>query len=106
MNEISIPKPGDVWQHYKGGFYEVIGVATDVETQRQQVIYRSNDGRLFSRCLGRWSAVVTLKGGAQVQRFVIVSRTVEQEDRLPHEDSQPAPPRCQPVQQDTGTVAP
>ena len=34
------PKPG-TYQHFKGGFYEVIGVAEDPETGKRYVVYRS-----------------------------------------------------------------
>lgn len=30
-----------IYQHYKGSFYEVIGVADDAETGKQYVVYRS-----------------------------------------------------------------
>lgn len=30
-----------VWQHYKGNFYEVFGIATHTETEEELVIYRS-----------------------------------------------------------------
>lgn len=32
--------PG-TYQHFKGGFYEVLGVADDTETGKQYVVYRS-----------------------------------------------------------------
>jgi hypothetical protein len=34
------PAPG-LYQHFKGGFYEVLGVADDTETGRRYVVYRS-----------------------------------------------------------------
>ena len=34
------PAPG-FYQHFKGGFYEVLGVADDPETGKRYVVYRS-----------------------------------------------------------------
>jgi len=34
------PKPG-TYQHFKGGFYEVLGVAEDPETGKRFVVYQS-----------------------------------------------------------------
>lgn len=34
------PVPG-IYKHYKGGLYEVVGVATHSETEERQVVYRS-----------------------------------------------------------------
>jgi hypothetical protein len=32
--------PGQVWRHYKGGFYFIVAVAKHTETEEQFVIYR------------------------------------------------------------------
>jgi hypothetical protein len=38
--DTSEPTPG-TYQHYKGGFYEVLGVADDTESGKRYVVYRS-----------------------------------------------------------------
>lgn len=38
------------YRHYKGGEYEVIGLATESDTEEDTVVYRSVEtGRLFTR---------------------------------------------------------
>jgi hypothetical protein len=34
-------KPGQIWRHYKGGVYEIVGVAIHSETLEEMVIYKS-----------------------------------------------------------------
>ena len=34
-------QPGGTYQHYKGNFYEVIGLARDSETLEELVVYRA-----------------------------------------------------------------
>lgn len=39
-----LPRPGDTYRHYKGGLYEVVGVAIDEATLGPLVIYRPAEG--------------------------------------------------------------
>ncbi|MEL4317955.1 DUF1653 domain-containing protein [Leifsonia sp. YIM 134122] len=63
-------EPGS-YRHFKGGLYTVVGEATDSETERPVVVYRSADGRLWVRPAAMWAEVVE-HGGALVTRFTLV----------------------------------
>jgi len=104
MSEPTIPKPGDLWRDHQGNLYEVIGVATDVELGRQHVVYKSESGHLYTMLEGRWAILITRKGGASVQKFTLACRPAgPDEERPPHEDSQPFPGLCLPVETTDGT---
>ncbi len=60
-------EPG-TYRHFKGGIYEVIGVATDSETEAEIVVYRSADGRLWTRSRAMFEEMVDVSG-SRVQRF-------------------------------------
>ena len=95
------PIPG-IYQHFKGGFYEVLGIADEPETGRRYVVYQAlglmenrlapdpenhfdpqvrvtgtaNKGALSVCSIERFSDIVDGKeyqGGAQVPRFRLVS---------------------------------
>ena len=62
-------KPGR-YRHYKGNFYEVVGVANHSETLEKMVVYRAlyGEGELWVRPISMWSELVDVEGG-QVPRF-------------------------------------
>jgi hypothetical protein len=62
-------RPGK-YRHFKGGEYEVIGVARHSETDEELVVYRplSGDGGLWVRPLKMFVERVTL-GSRSVPRF-------------------------------------
>lgn len=104
------PSPGEVWRHYKGRLYDVLTVGVHEGNGQHLIGYRlhNNPGATtWYRPVSEWCQVVTMPGGGQAQRYTPVSPAdVESTERLDYQDSQPAPPRCEPVQQDTETVAP
>jgi hypothetical protein len=63
------PPPGR-YQHYKGGFYEVLGVARHSETDEELVVYRPlyGDRGLWVRPKAMFCDSVTVEGRA-VPRF-------------------------------------
>jgi hypothetical protein len=69
MNE---PVPGR-YRHYKGGEYQVVGVARHSETDERLVVYRPlyNDTGLWVRPLAMFLETVTVNGRA-VPRFAYV----------------------------------
>lgn len=61
--EIRIPQPGEHYEHYKGGRYEVLAVGRLSEKRDElMVVYRSLDrGHVWIRPLGMWSEYVEWK---------------------------------------------
>lgn len=66
------PAPGR-YRHFKGGLYEVVGVARHSETDERLVVYRpfSGDGGLWVRPLAMFADTVT-HDGRQVPRFALL----------------------------------
>jgi hypothetical protein len=69
MSAASDVPPGR-YRHFKGGLYEVLGVARHSETEEEFVVYRplSGDGGLWIRPRAMFLETVTA-GGATVPRF-------------------------------------
>ncbi len=69
MNE---PAPGR-YRHFKGGEYEVVGVAIHSETNERFVVYRPlyNDVGLMVRPLAMFTETVT-RDGTAVPRFTYI----------------------------------
>lgn len=64
-----------VYQHYKGQYYEVLGIAMHTETQEDVVVYRSLYGAfdLWVRPLTMFMETIVYEG-KEMQRFAFVSR--------------------------------
>lgn len=60
MSEIKMGK----YRHFKGGEYEVIGIAKDSETLEEMVVYRAlyGDGELWVRNAEMFGETVTREG--------------------------------------------
>jgi len=56
------------YEHYKGGRYEVVGVANHSETLEKLVVYRHGDGELWVRPLTMFTELVEVNG-KKVPRF-------------------------------------
>lgn len=55
MENKTHPIPGLIYQHYKGGLYEAISVATHTTTKEKLVIYKSHtEGTIYARPLEEW----------------------------------------------------
>jgi len=49
------PKPGEKWQHYKGGIYEIVCMCNHSETNEILVIYKSiSFGGFHARPFREW----------------------------------------------------
>ncbi len=68
-NSVAEPEPGR-YRHYKGTFYEVIGVARHSETEEKLVVYRClyGDHSLWARPLAMFMESVIIDG-RRVPRF-------------------------------------
>jgi hypothetical protein len=69
------PMPGERWQHYKGGIYEIITLANHSETQEAMVIYKSIPfGSVYARPLTMWQEICETEGGP-APRFALLSES-------------------------------
>lgn len=61
------------YRHFKGGEYEVVGVACHSETMEQMVVYRAlyDDGALWVRPARMWLETVTHQG-REMPRFTYI----------------------------------
>jgi hypothetical protein len=66
------PLPGEKYQHYKGGTYEIISLAQHTETQEKMVVYKSiNFGSVYVRPLDIWNSPIPNGSLGQV-RFRLI----------------------------------
>ena len=65
-------RPG-IYRHFKGGMYQVVGVATNSETGEYMVVYRALYGEkgLWVRPASMWNEEVT-RDGVTYRRFTYV----------------------------------
>lgn len=74
-NEETYPEIGGVYNHYKGGQYKVLSLATHTETKEVLVMYQSvHHGTVFARPLDIWMSKAQVNRGIDaysemVQRF-------------------------------------
>lgn len=47
------PQKGQIYKHFKGGEYEIVGVAKHSESLEELVVYQ-HDGQLWARPLSMW----------------------------------------------------
>lgn len=67
---IDYPIPGEKWQHYKGGIYEIIALANHSEDMQPYVVYRSlSFGTTYARPFSMWHDVIDKQGYAGAKRF-------------------------------------
>ena len=61
------------YRHFKGGEYEVVGIAKHSETQKEMVVYRAlyGDGGLWVRPASMWNETVE-RDGKTYQRFTYI----------------------------------
>lgn len=62
------------YQHYKGNFYKVIGVAKHSETQENMVVYKSIDNahQLWVRSYDEFREIISEKGEPPIRRFKLI----------------------------------
>ena len=61
------------YRHFKGGEYEVVGLAHHSESMEDMVVYRAlyGDGELWVRPLSMWSETV-VRDGREIERFTYI----------------------------------
>lgn len=61
------------YRHFKGGEYEVVGIARHSETWEEMVVYRAlyGEGGLWVRPLSMWEEIVT-RDGRTCPRFTYI----------------------------------
>jgi hypothetical protein len=53
------PQPGEKWQHYKGGQYEIVCMCNHTDTNEVLVIYKSlSFGGFHARPFSEWHDVI------------------------------------------------
>jgi hypothetical protein len=76
MSEAPPVSPGR-YRHYKGNFYEVLGVARHSETEEELVVYRAlyGEGGLWVRPKAMFLDEVTIDGQS-MRRFELIPTTI------------------------------
>jgi hypothetical protein len=68
------PQPGERYQHYKGGQYEIVCMCNHTETNEVLVIYKSlSFGGFHARPYNEWHDILKIEDGRrryEVSRFV------------------------------------
>ena len=60
--------PCGKYRHYKGGIYEVIGMATHTETLEDMVVYTDDKEKVWVRPASMWNEIIDTPNG-KVKRF-------------------------------------
>lgn len=61
-------EPG-LYLHFKGRHYRMLGWVLDTEAGEHKVLYQSEDGFYYSRCIESWLSPAYDSAGNQVERF-------------------------------------
>jgi hypothetical protein len=71
----SYPQPGQIWQHYKGGQYEIVAMCNHTDTNEVLVIYKSlSFGGFHARPYNEWHEVVNNESSlVAIKRFSKIS---------------------------------
>jgi hypothetical protein len=75
-NQGDYPKPGERWQHYKGGLYEIVAMCNHTDTDEVLVIFKSlSFGGIHARPNSEWHETVgeTKSAGFPIYRFVKIT---------------------------------
>jgi len=67
---MNYPLPNEIYEHYKGGTYEIVTLATHTETGEKLVVYKSlNFGSIYVRPLDIFMSHITDSLGMKIPRF-------------------------------------
>lgn len=76
-----VPLNGQIYKHFKGNYYVVIGHATDADTNEIMVLYREAEpknkpkGFIWARSLSSWMKPVDVGNGRTIKRFKLTTLT-------------------------------
>jgi len=69
-NNYYYPQPGENWQHYKGGQYEIVCMCNHTDTNEVLVIYRSlSFGGCHARPYSEWHDTLKVDSGPNGERY-------------------------------------
>ena len=71
-NWVYYPQPNEIWQHYKGGKYQIVAMCNHTTTDEVLVIYKSlSFGGFHARPYSEWHEQVgeTKAAGFPIYRF-------------------------------------
>ena len=71
-NQGPYPQPNEIWQHYKGGKYQIVAMCNHTTTDEILVIYKSlSFGGFHARPYSEWHEIVwDNENGNENYRFV------------------------------------
>jgi hypothetical protein len=65
ISKLPYPQPNEIWQHYKGGKYQIIAMCNHTDTNEILVIYKSMSfGGFHARPYNEWHEQVGKTGAA------------------------------------------
>jgi len=69
-NNYYYPQPGEKWQHYKGGQYEIVCMCNHTDTNEVLVIYKSlSFGGFHARPYSEWHDTIKVDSGPNGERY-------------------------------------
>lgn len=92
-----IPSPNEVYKHFKGNLYKIIGIAKDSETEEKMVVYQAlyGDYDLYVRPLDMFMSPVDKNKYPDVkqkQRFELIGISASDENKKEEPPVAPAEP--------------